>query len=217
MPRQLHLVRHGEVFNPERILYGRLPGYHLSERGHEMAAVTAGYLANLGRPIAAIHSSPLERTQQSAAPLADITGHAVQLDERLIEGANEFEGGRMRGRDGQLRDPKNWWKLRAPWQPSWGEPYEQIVRRMKAAMDAADHDATARQLDGDLVLVSHQLPIWMAHRASRREALPHDPRARRCALSSVTTFEKHGGRWIEVAYADPAAALSADAIDVGAV
>ena len=217
MPRQLHLVRHGEVFNPERILYGRLPGYQLSERGHEMATATAEFLAERGRPIVAIHASPLERTQQSAAPIAERTGHAVQLDERLIEGANAFEGGRMRGPDGQLRDPKNWWKLRAPWQPSWGEPYASIVRRMKAAMDDADRLAAERNLDGDIVLVSHQLPIWMAHRASRREPLPHDPRARRCALSSVTSFEKHGGRWIEVAYADPAAPLAVDAIDVGAV
>ncbi len=217
MPRQLHLVRHGEVFNPERVLYGRLPGYSLSERGEQMAAAAADFLAERGRPIAAIHSSPLERTQQSAAPLATLTGHTVQLDERLIEGANDFEGGRMRGPEGQLRDPKNWWKLRNPWQPSWGEPYESIVRRMKAAMDSAQVEADRAGFDGDLVLVSHQLPIWMAHRASRREPLPHDPRSRRCALSSVTTFEKHGGRWIEVAYADPAAALSVDAIDVGAV
>lgn len=208
-------MRHGEVLNPDRILYGRLPGYGLSERGHQMASLAADFFA--GRDIAAIHASPLERTQQSAAPIAALTGHAVQLDERLIEGANDFEGGRMRGPDGQLRNPSNWWKLRNPWQPSWGEPYESIVRRMKAAMDSADAQANQAGFSGDVVLVSHQLPIWMAHRASRREPLPHDPRSRRCALSSVTSFEKHGGRWIEVAYADPAAALSADAVDVGAV
>lgn len=208
-------MRHGEVLNPDRILYGRLPGYGLSERGHQMASLAADFFA--GRDIAAIHASPLERTQQSAAPIASLTGHAVQLDERLIEGANVFEGGRMRGPDGQLRNPSNWWKLRNPWQPSWGEPYESIVRRMKAAMDSADAEANQAGFSGDVVLVSHQLPIWMAHRASRREPLPHDPRSRRCALSSVTSFEKHGGRWIEVAYADPAAALSADAVDVGAV
>lgn len=182
-----------------------------------MAEATAAFLADRGRTIAAIHSSPLERTQQSADPIAQHTGHAIQLDERLIEGANAFEGGRMRGPNGQLRDPKNWWLLRNPWQPSWGEPYEHIVRRMKTAMDDALTQAEAASLDGDLVLVTHQLPIWMAHRASRREPLPHDPRARRCALSSVTTFEKHGGRWIEVEYADPAAHLATDAIDVGAV
>ncbi|HLP22620.1 MAG TPA: histidine phosphatase family protein [Microbacteriaceae bacterium] len=215
MPRQLHLVRHGEVHNPERILYGRLPGFSLSERGQAMAEATADYLANRGVPIAAIVSSPLERTRQSAAPIAARAGLSVALDERLIEGANAFEGGRMRGRGGQLRRPANWWLLRNPLQPSWGEPYRDIVLRMRAAMDAAE--CTAGDADGDVVLVSHQLPIWMAHRASRREPLPHDPRGRRCALSSVTSFERHGGRWVEVAYADPAAGLSDGAIDVGAV
>lgn len=217
MRRQLHLVRHGEVDNPERILYGQLPGFGLSDLGAQMAAQTAQYLAETGRPIAAIHASPLQRTQESAAPIAELSGHAVQLDERLIEGANRFEGGRMRGAQGQLRDPKNWWLLRNPWQPSWGEPYVDIVRRMRAAMDSALALADEQQREGDLVLVTHQLPIWMAHRASRREPLPHDPRNRRCALSSVTSFEKHGGRWVEVAYADPAAELRADAVDVGAV
>lgn len=217
MPRQLHLVRHGEVHNPERILYGRLPGFGLSELGHHMAAETARYLVGRGRPIARIVTSPLERTRQSAAPIAQHTGLTVEPDERLIEGENAFEGGRMRGPGGQLRDPRNWLRLRNPFRPSWGEPYRSIVLRMRAAMDDALRQADERNVDGDLVLVSHQLPIWMAHRASRREPLPHDPRARRCALSSVTTFEHHGGRWVEVAYADPAAALADGAIDVGAV
>lgn len=182
-----------------------------------MAERAADYIVELDRPIAAIYSSPLERTQESAAALSQKTGHSVRLDERLIEGENAFEGGRMRGPDGQLRDPRNWWLLRNPTVPSWGEPYSHIVRRMKTAMDLSAREADEQGLEGDLVLVSHQLPIWMAHRASRRERLLHDPRSRRCALSSVTSFEKHGGRWIEVAYADPAADLSADAIDVGAV
>lgn len=211
----MHLVRHGEVFNPDGILYGRLPDFHLSDRGRDMADATADFLANRNRPIAAIVSSPLERTQESAAPIAVRAGVAVQLDERLIEGENAFEGGRMRGPGGQLRSLRNWWLLRNPLEPSWGEPYRDIVVRMREAMDAADRSVADDH--GDIVLVSHQLPIWMAHRASRRESLPHDPRARRCALSSVTSFERHGGRWIEVAYANPAAALADGAIDVGAV
>lgn len=210
-------MRHGEVFNPDRILYGRLPGYHLSDRGVEMTERTAEYLQQRGRPIAALIASPLERTQQSAAPIAAFTGLEPLLDERIIEGANEFEGGRMRGPGGQLRNPANWAKLVNPLKPSWGEPYADIVRRMKSAMDAAGRQVDAAGLDGDIVMVSHQLPIWMAHRASRREPLFHNPAARRCDLSSVTTFEKHGGRWIEVAYASPAEELTRGAIDVGAV
>lgn len=37
----VHLVRHGEVYNPDKILYGLMPGYHLSSRGHSMAAAAA--------------------------------------------------------------------------------------------------------------------------------------------------------------------------------
>lgn len=210
-------MRHGEVANPDRVLYGRLPGFGLSERGHEIAARTAEYLERSGRPISLMFSSPLERTQQSAAPIAAFTGLTPALDERLIEGENQFEGGRMRGPGGQLRDPRNWIKLRNPLEPSWGEPYANIVRRMKSVMDEAGRLADAESLDGDVVLVSHQLPIWMAHRASRREPLFHNPAARRCDLSSVTSFEKHGGRWVEVAYASPAVELTREAIDVGAV
>ncbi len=205
-------MRHGEVENPDRVLYGCLPGFGLSERGAQMAAKTAEHLHSLGRPITALVSSPLQRTQESAEPIAQRTGLAVRLDERLIEGANRFEGGRMRGPGGQLRNPANWWLLRNPFRPSWGEPYAAIAARMIEAMDVA-----AEASDGDIVLVSHQLPIWMVHRSSRRERLFHDPRSRRCALSSVTSFEQHGGRWVEVSYTDPAASLAAGAIDVGAV
>lgn len=217
MPRRLHLVRHGEVFNPDRVLYGRLPGYGLSERGARMAERTAAHLQGLKRPIAALYTSPLQRTQESAAPIAKRTGLEPQLDARLIEGENVFEGGRMRGPGGQLRQPRNWLKLVNPFTPSWGEPYRSIVARMDAAMHAAADAADAAGLDGDIVLVSHQLPIWMVHRASRRERLFHNPAKRRCALSSVTSFERHGGRWVEVAYADPAKALAKGAVDVGAV
>lgn len=217
MPRRLHLVRHGEVLNPDRVLYGRLPGFGLSERGERMAERTAAHLQGLKRPISALYASPLQRTQESAAPIAKRLGHEVQLDERLIEGDNVFEGGRMRGPGGQLRQPRNWPKLRNPFRPSWGEPYASIAARMSAVMnDVADRAETAGD-EADIVLVSHQLPIWMAHRVSRREPLFHLPSRRRCALSSVTSFERHGGHWVEVTYADPAKALATGAIDVGAV
>ncbi|HUR72927.1 MAG TPA: histidine phosphatase family protein, partial [Sporichthya sp.] len=55
----VHVVRHGEVFNPEGVLYGRLPGYHLSELGVKMAERIAETFA--GADIAALVSSPLER------------------------------------------------------------------------------------------------------------------------------------------------------------
>jgi broad specificity phosphatase PhoE len=218
VPRQVHLVRHGEVFNPDRVLYGRLPNFGLSERGALMADAAAAYLVALNRPIAALICSPLQRTQESAAPVAKLLGLTPLIDERIIEPTNVFEGKRMRGPDSALRDPANWKYLRNPWRPSWGEPYRSIASRMLAAMT----DAVNSTESGDIVMVSHQLPIMTVHRALANQSFMNDPRRRRCALSSITTCEWRDESFVErgfveVAYADPAAPLSDGAIDVGAV
>jgi broad specificity phosphatase PhoE len=222
---RLHLVRHGEVFNPEHVLYGRLPDYHLSEAGRSMARAAAEHVRGLGRPVALLRCSPLERTQESAAPFAELFGLTPAIEERIIEPTNVFEGRRM---SRALRNPVNWWHLRNPSMPSWGEPYRSIADRMLAAMDdawdavgdASTGSATRRDGSlslskgrGDVVLVSHQAPIWIAHLAVAGIRLQHDPRTRRCVLSSVTSFERVGDVWREVAYAEPAAS----GIDLGAV
>lgn len=205
---RLHLVRHGEVHNPQRVLYGRLEDYHLSDAGRRMADAAADYIASLDRPVAELICSPLERTQESAVPFAERFGLIPVLDQRVIEPTNVFEGTQMKR---ALMNPLNWWHLRQPSRPSWGEPYVSIAERMRAAMDAA-WDAAA---SGDVVIVSHQAPIWITHLSVAGLPLKHDPRSRRCALSSVTSFESDGGVWREVAYAEPAA--TGAAVDVGAV
>jgi broad specificity phosphatase PhoE len=210
---QIHLVRHGEVFNPQGVLYGRLPGYGLSDLGRAMAQAAADDLAARGRPVAALVSSPLQRTQQSAEPIAMAFGLEPALDDRVIEPENRFEGKRLRGRDGALRDVRNWTYLVNPWEPSWGEPFRSIATRMLQAID----DAWTSVEAGDAVIVSHQLPIWMVHRRLAGKSLPHDPRRRRCALSSITTLERRGDTYVEVGYRNPAAGLAARATDVGAV
>jgi broad specificity phosphatase PhoE len=213
---QVHLVRHGEVFNPERVLYGRLPGYGLSDLGRRMAEAAATDLLQRGRPVSRIVASPLQRAQESAEPLASAFNLPVSLDERIIEPTNRFEGKRMRGPQGALRDARNWPALANPLRPSWGEPYRLIAARRLAAID----DAFASVSDGehgDVVLVSHQLPIWMAHSALTGIRFPHDPRKRRCALSSITTLSLRGDGVVEVGYSDPAAPLAVGATDVGAV
>lgn len=210
---QIHLVRHGEVFNPQGVLYGRLPGFGLSDLGRRMADAAAADLQSHRRPVSAVVSSPLQRTQQSAEPIAERFGLEVRLDDRIIEPTNRFEGKRMTGRESALRDVRNWAYLANPWEPSWGEPFRAIADRMIQAMtDAADSVDS-----GDVVMVSHQLPIWMVHRRVAGKSLSHDPRRRRCALSSITTFERRGSRFVEVSYRDPASGLSAQATDVGAV
>lgn len=201
------------MFNPERVLYGRLPGFGLSDLGLAMAEAAAADLVERGRPVARIVSSPLQRTRESAAPIAAAFGLPVDIDPRLIEPANFFEGKRMRGPDGALRDPRNWRALVNPLRPSWGEPFQSITERMLAAIDDAYHSVDG----GDVVLVSHQLPIWMVHRALSGERLAHDPRKRRCGLSSITTLSWRGDGPVEVGYSNPAVDLQAGATDVGAV
>jgi broad specificity phosphatase PhoE len=215
---QIHLVRHGEVFNPQGVLYGRLPGYGLSELGRRMAQAAADDLVSRKRSIAGLVSSPLQRTQQSAEPIAAAFGVETSLDERVIEPETRFEGLKMHGRESALRDVRNWSYLVNPWEPSWGEPFRSIATRMLHAMN----DAWDSVDSGDVAIVSHQLPIWMVHRRVRGKSLAHDPRRRRCALSSITTFERRpsaisGTGWVEIGYRNPAAGLAAQATDVGAV
>ncbi|NYD75544.1 histidine phosphatase family protein [Leifsonia soli] len=229
---QVHLVRHGEVFNPDGILYGRLPGFGLSKLGHRMAQAAADDLRERSRPVSALRVSPLQRTRESAAPIAAEFGLEPVIDERIIEPTNRFEGTRMKR---AVRNPAYWPYLVNPLRPSWGEAYTSIERRMMAAI----HDAFDSVESGDVVLVSHQLPIWVAHLSVAGERYAHDPRKRRCALSSITTFERvnadsevptdqaeppvHPGRTpeaqrlVEVGYVEPAASLQSAATDVGAV
>ena len=198
------------MHNPAGVIYGRLPAFRLSDRGEAMAAMTARSLTDL--PIARLIASPLLRTQQSAQPIADAFGLTIESDERVIEAANRFEG-RVVNRGALLRDPRDWPKFRNPARPSWGEPFVDILARMRPAV----FDAIRATDDGtDVVIVSHQLPIWTVHRSVVGESLAHDPRKRRCALSSVTTFAFRDGRLVETGYADPAASLVARAVDRGA-
>lgn len=210
MPADLiHLVRHGEVHNPTRVLYGRLPGFGLSELGHRMAASAVQTLA--GHPVTALYSSPLQRARESAAPWAEGFGLDVRIDERLIEPTNRFEGKRMT--PATIANPVNWPLLMNPRTPSWGEPFVLIAQRMLAAMTEARESVDA----GEVVMVSHQLPIWMVHRAVAGEPLHHDPRKRRCSLSSVTSFVWRDGAFAEIDYQDPGGDLLAASTDLGAV
>jgi broad specificity phosphatase PhoE len=197
----VHLLRHGEVDNPAGVLYGRLPGYHLSERGRKMAEVAAAHLAD--RDIRAVIASPLERAQETATPLATALNLDIGTDERIIEAANTFEG-QVFGADlSGLRHPAVWWRLRNPFRPSWGEPYRQLAARMLAAAE----DARDQVRGHEVVLVSHQLPIWIARLAAERRRLWHDPRRRECALASLTSLEYEGDDLVNLTYAEPAAAL----------
>jgi broad specificity phosphatase PhoE len=197
------MLRHGEVFNPQKILYGRLPGYRLSELGVQMAKAAAESVSD--RHVRYVVASPLERAQQTAEPFAGTFGLPVAIDERLIESANFFEGKRVSVGDGALRDPRNWWVLRDPVTPSWGEPYKAIAQRMFNALESAREQAEGHEA----VCVSHQLPIWILRRSMEKERLWHDPRRRRCSLASLTSFHFEGTRLVGIGYSEPAAHLVA--------
>lgn len=199
----VHLLRHGEVFNPTKILYGRLPGFRLSELGVQMAKAAADSVA--GHDITWLVSSPLERARQTAEPFAERFGLPVVVDDRLIESGNAFEGKRVSVGDGALRDPRNWWLLRDPFLPSWGEPYRLIAARMLAAVHAA-RDAAAGH---EALCVSHQLPIWTLRRFLEHKRLWHDPRKRRCALASLTSLHYEDEQLVGIGYTEPAAHLIA--------
>ncbi|NYH52300.1 MULTISPECIES: histidine phosphatase family protein [Nocardiopsis] len=198
----VHLLRHGEVYNPGKVLYGRLPGFHLSDRGQQMAEMTAEWLD--GHDIAALFSSPLDRTQETAVPLQKATGLPVTLDDRLIEAANKFEGMALSRRS--VRDPRVFSRVYNPFLPSWGEPYSEIVARMVEAVKVARRAAWGREA----VCFSHQLPIWMARRAAEGKRLWHRPDLRECNLASVTSLTFTEQHLTSVSYAEPAAVLYKD-------
>ena len=207
---RIHLVRHGEVNNPERILYGTLDGYGLTARGHEMAAAVAEYLAPFS--VSRIVSSPLQRTRETAGPLVEMTGLPLDIDERVIEGDNAFQGTRVTVKR-LVSNPRLWPLLRNPIRPSWGEPYRHIVARMMEAID----DAGGSVESGDVVIFTHQLPIWMVHSRVVGKPLPHLPSRRRCTLGSVTSLAREAGKWREIDYQEPAKHLLVGAVDLGAV
>lgn len=202
----VHLMRHGEVHNPTGVLYGRLPNYLLSDLGHEMAATVAESLKS--NDITHLVASPLERAQQTAEPLSKILELPIQTDERVIEAGNQFEGKTFGVGDGALKRPQNWWKLRNPMKPSWGEPYTEIAARMREAIDDARETARGHEA----VIVSHQLPVWTARRYYERARFAHDPRRRECSLASLTSLVFQDDDFVSLSYSEPAGHLVPEAL-----
>ncbi|GHS89147.1 phosphoglycerate mutase [Actinomycetota bacterium] len=203
----IHLMRHGEVHNPSGVLYGRLPGYHLSERGLLMADRVAAYLAGDGvdprHDIVAVIASPLQRAQETATPIAAAFGLPIRTDDRLIEADNRFQGLTFGVGDGSLRHLRHWPLLRNPFRPSWGEAYREQADRVLAAVDTAREVARGHEA----LLVSHQLPIWVTRMSLEDRRLWHDPRRRQCSLASLTSLQFEDDRLVGIGYTEPAADL----------
>lgn len=197
----VHVMRHGEVYNPTKILYGRIPGFRLSQLGEEMAEVVAASLSK--NDITYVVASPLERAQQTATPIAVLHKLPLATDHNLIESENVFEGQRVSVGDGVLRNPRTWRHLWNPFRPSWGEPYVQVAARMRIAIE----DARKNAFGHEAVCVSHQLPIWVARLDAEKRPFLHDPRRRQCSLASLTSFVFDDEKLVDVLYSEPAAEL----------
>jgi broad specificity phosphatase PhoE len=197
----VHLMRHGEVHNPGGVLYGRLPGFHLSVLGRQMAQRVADTIGD--RDITHVIASPLERAQETARPMARARGVDIRTDARVIESTNVFEGKRFSIGDSILKRPDTWPHLWNPFTPSWGEPYKTVVARMMAAV----YDARDSARGHEALLVSHQLPVWVTRLHVERRSFLHNPRNRQCTLCSLTTLVFEGDRVTKLRYSEPAADL----------
>ncbi len=206
----VHLLRHGEVHNPEGVLYGRLPEFHLSELGRQMAVMLAEHFnerAAQGAKIVHLAASPLTRAQETAEPISQALGLDITTEERIVEAANYFQG--LQVSKAEIFKPKHWPMLRNPLRPSWGEPYKEQAARVTAAVQDARRRAIELGGDGaEAILVSHQLPIWATRLSAEGRPLWHDPRKRECTLTSVTSLVfDDDGTLLRVDYSEPAAVL----------
>jgi len=213
----IHFVRHGEVHNPDHILYERLPGFHLSDRGRRMAEATARYLAASPQTntAAAVYSSPLDRTRETAQAILTALNETrmarneepLELvpDQRIIEAGNNFRGTRIGHGEGALWRNGNWKLVTNLWKPSWGESYRQIAARGGACAQEKGREHAGQQI----IVVSHESPIWSYRPLLETGHPEHNMLLRHTALASVTsiTYDSQTGNVMSITYVDPAAGV----------
>ncbi|PAU68037.1 histidine phosphatase family protein [Bifidobacterium criceti] len=210
----INFVRHGKVYNPNHVLYERLPGFHLSDAGRRMAFATARYLAENPQTntACAVYSSPLERTRETAEVILhelnevrDERGEQpleLITDPRLIEARNEFRGKRIGYGEGALWRPENIKLIRNLWRPTWGESYRSIANRVRNfALEKIDEHPGEQ-----IVVVTHESPIWSYRHMLETGHPEHNMLLRKTALASVTsiTYDDATHDVLSVTYADPA-------------
>jgi broad specificity phosphatase PhoE len=156
-PTRVHLVRHGQVDNPRRVVYGRLPGWHLSAKGRRQAQAAARALA--ARGITALFSSPLERARETADIVAGVLHLPVQVREDLTESAlaARWEG---------LLWLQVWTQRHGEWETYRKRPLEmdapEPLAALAARMSAAVRGLATAFAGQEIVAVSHGDPIKAA-------------------------------------------------------
>ena len=155
---RLVMARHGETpANAQHTLDPRPPGLPLNERGHAQAAALAQRLA--GHPVTAVHASVAIRAQQTAAPVAEAHGLAVQV----VDGVHEVFCGELEGRSGRaalerfMAVYEAWWTGDLDARLPGGESAHDVRDRFLPALDGILDGAS-----GDVVLVSHGAAIRLA-------------------------------------------------------
>ena len=179
-------MRHGEVHNPDRVLYGRIPGFHLSELGQRMAR-GRGRLRSTGhRPITAAH-----RVAAAAHPGVgrsrgrQLFGLTIETDERLIEPTNKFEGKTIRVRTAGAHQAG---VLAVDAQPVPAQLGRAVRVDRRRGCSPPSRTPGAPPTSGDVVMVSHQLAdLDGAARARGRQPVPR-PAQPPLRLSSITTL-----------------------------
>ncbi|MCH4160323.1 MAG: histidine phosphatase family protein [Bifidobacterium sp.] len=214
---KVSLVRHGEVFNPEHVLYERLPDFHLSTRGQRMARATAQYIAQqptLNNAVA-LFSSPLDRTRETSDAILEALNEerekhgedplTVTLDDRIIEAGNEFRGKRIGHGDGAVWRRNNIKLLHNLWKPSWGETYQQIAQRVGDFV----YEKVDEYPGEHIIAISHESPIWTFRHLLEKGRAEHNMMMRHTGLASITTitFDNATKLPVSIEYADPAAAV----------
>jgi broad specificity phosphatase PhoE len=206
----VHLLRHGEVENPEDVLYERLPGFHLSKRGVRMANAAAEYISSTPdlSKIQHIYSSPLERAVETAKPVATALGGVPIInDTRLLESEHKLAGKNIHQEYKNMLSRGQLIRLAQifgnPTRPSWGEAYRDIYKRMHSIIS----EVVDQFAGEEILLVSHQAPIWIARLGSQEKPLRHNPLKRECSLASITsiTFNNEAQEFVELQYREPAA------------
>jgi probable phosphoglycerate mutase len=154
-PCTVVLVRHGTTATTGKILPGRAPGLHLSDRGTEQATAVAARIASVPRPPTAVYASPLERAMETAAPIA----RALHLRVRTAPGLLECDFGDWTGaRLSALRRRREWRSVQLT--PSTfrfprGESFSELQARCWDAVV----ELGARHRGQTIVAVSHADPI----------------------------------------------------------
>jgi len=191
---RLYLVRHGEVENPDHVVYADLPGFSLSAAGRAQAAAAARHLS--ARHVDAVVSSPLDRARETAAAIAGAIGVGVTIDERLTEWALSKRWAGVRWEELPDRFPGELeaylaTPLDLPFAP---ESIADVAERMNAVADSLEGHGSA-------VLVSHQDPV-QALRCRMRGDMAGFP-VGKPGHASVTAFERADDGWIEAGYWEP--------------